>query len=578
MKTAYSRSLLNTLLIASVVCMAGCEPTHIFSGRINAKTLGQGNVEIPLAEEARSVAAIDQFGQGDLSGAVVQDMISFWAEKDLPAWDIHGAKVDAPRILMAKLIKGVDVEQVNDYLLNVANKPWSESGSTWLLRNGGDYDFTEVPLTAILYKFGNQPELLYPETKRHLLNNLLAESGDQVRPHVPGTFNLVPDTENHILMTEGSRYLKNQWLRTREGLTDPLYDNQKNGVEEFLVDFLDELNDAGLFEFNSIPYSGYTLTALMNLEAFAEPPVSLKARKLLDATMFRYALGSLDMRRAVPFRRQPERAGTTSIEIDDESIMSRMWVIMDDPEFNILPITDRQHQAFYAAVMPYRIPDETLALIKEKESAYFVQLGRGPKASPEIFSGGPGYLLSAGGVSRGSYSMIVSRPITLMLSDKTTDYMDCFRIPGHGTYEDWNNTGVFRDFSVSNSPVVIPAWAKPVASFAGWRIYHLENTLTVAVFNDESDREFGIMVMFPGYQSTPEALAKSLSEANPDQARLLTRFVWPMGDVITYDVNSPKDKWVISSFNGQALDRDFDSWPDINSMFKSDVQEELASR
>ena len=133
MKTAYSRSLLNTLLIASVACMAGCEPTHIFSGRINAKTLEQGNVEIPLAEEARSVAAIDQFGQGDLSGAVVQDMISFWAEKDLPAWDIHGAKVDAPRILMAKLIKGVDVEQVNDYLLNVANKPWSESGSTWLL-------------------------------------------------------------------------------------------------------------------------------------------------------------------------------------------------------------------------------------------------------------------------------------------------------------------------------------------------------------------------------------------------------------------------------------------------------------
>ena len=41
------------------------------------------------------------------------------------------------------------------------------------------------------------------------------------------------DSENHILMTEGSRYLKNQWLK-KHGNDDPKFDNEINGVGEKL--------------------------------------------------------------------------------------------------------------------------------------------------------------------------------------------------------------------------------------------------------------------------------------------------------------------------------------------------------
>ena len=467
-----------------LACLTGCQGLpYLFDGRLNAVILEPGNVEVPSGAEGRPVALIDEYGSGDLAVLAIRDIIDEWAEKELPTWDKDGAKVNAPRILLAKLVKGIDIDEVNDYLLNEATEAWSESGSTWVLRKEGDYDFTEVPLTAILYKFGDRSDILDPETKDHLLHTLLIESGDEVRFYVPGSFDIVPETENHILMTEGSRYLKNQWLRDYEWVTDPIYDNETNGVEDFLYDFIDELIGAGLFEFNSMPYSGYTITALLNLEAFASERLSTKARELLDTIMYKFALGSLDMRRCVPFRRQPEKAGTTTFEEDDPSILARVWANIDEPGFDILPIESRLHQAFLASVMPYRMPNETMALIKTKDFPYFVQLGRGPLASPDIFSVGSGYLLSAGGVSREATSDIVARPTTLILSDDETDYTNCFHIPGNGDYTTWNNTGVYRNFACGNAPVVVPAKADLPACDGDWCVYELEGLL-IGVYSE----------------------------------------------------------------------------------------------
>jgi hypothetical protein len=549
-----------------LTCLSGCQglPYYIFSGRLLAVILEPGNVDVPLGAEGRAVASIEEFGYGDLAVPAIQDIINEWAEKDLPAWDKDGAKVTAPRILLARLVKGIDIDEANDYLRNEATEAWSESGSTWPLRPQGDYDFTEVPLTAILYKFGDKPDILYPETKDHLLHTLLIESGNVVRFHVPGSLNIVPETENHILMTEGSRYLKNQWLRHYEGETDPIYDNETNGVEDFLYDYIDELIGAGLFEFNSMPYSGYTITALLNLEGFASERLSAKARELLDTIMYKFAVGSLDMRRCVPFRRQPEKAGTTTFEEDDASILARVWANIDEPGFDILPIASRLHQAFLASVMPYRMPDKTMALIKTKDSPYFVQLGRGPLASPEIFSVGSGYLLSAGGVSREATSNIVARPTTLILSDDETDYTNCFHIPGSGDYTTWNNTGVYRNFACGNAPVVVPAEASPAACDGGWCVYELESLL-IAVYSDSATEQLGLLVLFPEYAGAASQLATDLAAANPNDEDLVETFVWPDGNTISYDPNAPKGTWAIQSYNSSELDREYDTWPRINS-------------
>jgi len=219
LKTTLINNFRCASLLLILACLTGCAglPYYIMDSRLMAVILEPGNVEVPFGEEGRAVASIEEFGYGDLAVPAIQDIINIWADKELPTWDKDGAKVNAPRILLARLIKGVDIEEVNDYLLNEATEAWSESGSTWFLRPEGDYDFTEVPLTAILYKFGDRPDILYPETKEHLLHTLLIESGDVVRYYVPGSMDIVPDTENHLLMTEGSRYLKNQWLRDFEG-------------------------------------------------------------------------------------------------------------------------------------------------------------------------------------------------------------------------------------------------------------------------------------------------------------------------------------------------------------------------
>lgn len=256
-------------------------------------------------------------------------------------WRLPGV----PRIVLGKLTVGKDVDDVNTYLR--AATPWAGIGSTWGLRPNGDYDFSLPPLTAILYLFGDRPDLLYPETPDHLLGVLLNQEGEGFRVTVPGSLHLVQETENHILMTEGSRYLKNQWLR-EHGSAEPHYDNRLNGLESRLVSSIGELELAGPYEFNSNPYAEYALMDLTN---------------------------------------HPHNA------------MMRVWADLGADRVEI-PVENNTHQALYAAFMPYRLTAEHLAVPLPVNRRYYVRIGRGPEASPEIYSAGNGYLHSAGGTGR----------------------------------------------------------------------------------------------------------------------------------------------------------------------------------
>ena len=68
-------------------------------------------------------------------------------------------------------------------------------------------------------------------------------------------------------------------------------------------------------------------------------------------------------------------------------------------------------------LLSYQLPDQIVDWVKNKPLQYFIQMGHGAKASPEIYSGGPGFLISAGGVYQGKRSLIVARPITLLIGD-----------------------------------------------------------------------------------------------------------------------------------------------------------------
>ena len=487
-----------------------------------------------------------------------QAILQQWSKSDLPDWETYG-KCTAPRVLLAKLAANVDVEAANQYLC--AATPWSGAGSDWTFHHG-DYDFSLVTLTTLLYMFGHQPDRLYPETQQHLLNVLLNQDGGVPLVTAPRTFGLILDTENHHLMTEGSRYLKNQWLAangSENQRADPRYNNQKNGLEAWLIAHLEEMLHEGVYEFNSRPYVGYTLQALLNLEAYPESSqIRMLARHLLDIVNLQYALGSLDLRRYPPFRRQYKQEHNTKTQSDSHTAYMRIWTGGENHRPG--PYDDF---ALLAELLPYRLPADVQTWTLTKPAPYFARYGRGASACPELYSGGPGYLLSAGGANRGWRSRIIARPITLMTSDGATDAEQCFQIPGRGHWRRWNNTGVYRRFAVADAPVSIPEHRKPVAEAAGWQLFKEPETSSLLIATYSGIR-LGIIALFPETEETPEALLASLQQQNPDAEALRGRFTWPDGNVLEYDPDAPKGTWIMKSENGVALDRNYDAWPQLD--------------
>jgi hypothetical protein len=93
---------------------------------------------------------------------------------------------------------------------------------------------------------------------------------------------LLEETENHILMSETSRYLKNQLITSSEdqGYTDKApheyddneYNNQESGFNDWIRHHLKGFMASGFNEYNSNTYSGYSISALSNLYDFAQDP------------------------------------------------------------------------------------------------------------------------------------------------------------------------------------------------------------------------------------------------------------------------------------------------------------------
>jgi hypothetical protein len=508
--------------------------------------LAPGNIEVP---HVRTIVWKKQ-------SAFADSIYNLWAGKSLTDWKTDG-KTDYPRVLLAKLLTRSDLGETNKVIKNLV--PRGVSGSKWALNKKGDYDFTLTVLTTILYFFGDNPEILYPDTKDHLLNVLLIENGSKFRNTAPRTLGLVLETENHILMTEGSRYLKNRW-EALHGNKDAFYDNVQNGMEDKILAFLSEMKTDGLYEFNSNPYIGYTISALLNFEAFASEKIKTEARNVLDYMNWCYALGSYRLNHYPPMRRRYEKAGIQEFANDYQTVFMKSWLSYS-PDLNYIPnIGIGDAHALIGACMPYRPADKVIDLLFNKGDGYFVLLGHGPVSCPEIYSAGKHHLLSAGGVNRGKRSLIVPRPITLFLDDNSANLPETFHLSGPGTdYMRWNNTGVYKNFACAAGPVNVPPGIIPLEKDDNWSVFSMKDSVSLVAY---STGNFGLIAIFEDRKSS--GLLNELMKANPDQEQLKTHFQFPGDRKIIYDVYSPKNKWVIISDNEKLLDRDFDKWPLIN--------------
>jgi len=488
-------------------------------------------------------------------------IIHYWADQPILNKGLGGKGI-APRLLLAKLWVKRGIPEVNKAICEL--KAWGVSGSSWALNKSGDYDFTLSILIDILWYFGDQPDLLYPESKNYLLNVLLTEDGNKFRYTAPRTLGLVMETENHILMTEGSRYLKNRWIM-QHGNRDSRYDNLQNGMEKKLFDFMEVMRTNGLYEFNSIPYIGYTITALLNLEAFGSDKLSAEARRVLDLMNWSYALGTYRLRHYPPMRRRYEKSVIQELNTDYQTVFMKSWL-------SFAPIGDYDRNlgggevhALMGALMPYRPADKVVEMIFSKGNGYFVKLGHGSDGSPEIYSAYENSLLSAGGVNRGERSLIVARPITLFRDDRAVTLAETFHLAGPGSnFMKWNNTGVYKNFACAAGPVAVPSTSVSKASNGIWAIYPGIDRSVIAV---HSEAALGLLVLFKDIDAV--SLLEQLNKANPDISRLKSEFNFPDGRKLTYDVGAPKNKWVMISDNGIPLDRDFDKWPLMDGNLKN---------
>lgn len=483
----------------------------------------------------------------------------FWAKKPIPDLNTDGKTID-PRIFLGKLLTKCELSEVNNAILKLL--PWGISGSTWALNKNGDYDFSLVVYTTILWFWGDSPEILFPDTKNHLLNVLLTEEGNKFCNTIPRSLGLIKETENHVLMTEDSRYLKNRWIMLH-GNKEVIYDNEKNGMEGKMLDLLEEMKKSGLYEFNSNPYIGYTITALLNLEAFASEKVKPAARYVLDYLNWCYALGSYQLKHYPPMRRRYEKAHLQELTTDYHSVFMESWLSYSPDARYKTNISHGEGHALIGACMPYRPADKVVEMIFNKGNGYFVKLGHGPASCPEIYSAGKHFLLSAGGANQGKRSLIIVRPITLLLNDSVDNLSGTFHLAGPGTdFMKWNNTGVSKNFACAAGPVMVPPNLKPISKNNNWSLYSVKDSICVAVY---STGNLGLMAVFEGRGDT--GLLNAIVSVNPDPQKLNNQFQFPEGRKITYDVNAKKNRWVIISEEGRLLDRIFRRWPLIDGDF-----------
>jgi hypothetical protein len=96
---------------------------------------------------------------------------------------------------------------------------------------------------------------------------------------------------------------------------------------------------------------------------------------------------------------------------------------------------------------------------------------------------------------------------------------------------------------------------KVLKSSGNWKIFLITEGIYLATFSKE---ELGLMVIVRS--NSVENILEDILRKNSDEKKLSTYFNHPNGNIIEYDLNSPKDQWVIKSVNKISTNRNFSEW------------------
>jgi hypothetical protein len=248
----------------------------------------------------------------------------------------------------------------------------------------------------------------------------------------------IPETENHLFMINTSRYLTNQLILAKISDRDEIenYERHQNAIKKWLLDRLQDITEHDFIEYNARPYQRYSLYALLNLYDFAtDDDLQAAAQSVLDYAFAKFAAGSTQGRRLAPFRRLMEVIPQDYVSTGTSALRRQfdMFGGADHPVAAMLLFTGQtqqlpDHQAsidsvgemMYEASSSYR-PDFVILDLATMQATYDERIHHD---GIEIYSHGPGFLVSAGGIQTTyAYKPVlgINIPIPKDLTERDTD-------------------------------------------------------------------------------------------------------------------------------------------------------------
>ena len=389
--------------------------------------------------------------------------------------------------MLSRMVQKTDLDAVSENLLREDFHPWNSgtdiaiAGS--ICKRTGDYDFVLMGLIKMAYLDERAGQtLLSPAARFKLRHELLSEKGN--KHHIRFALRNCPpikikDSENHILMTEISRYLTNQLLFKENG--EAQYDNEKNGFNKFLLNHLSEFLRKDFDELNSRPYQAFTLIALGNLYSYAEnEQVKTLSQMLLDYLSAKSAIQSKGLRRYTPFRRQLKHRANENL-LTGDTAMAWFGHQTGNAQFFVMDKSIRinDYAYFMGALDDYRIPDFILELFYETKNPLFQKI---KARDVEIYFSSPSFTLSAGGRHRKVFGYFTREndvwavPTTIIPRSYGMNMSELFYIQGPDNFNKRVNLCVAPNFACGvnlHVPKNIPAECK--TEHGPWTFYDLQN-------------------------------------------------------------------------------------------------------
>lgn len=533
-----------------------------------------------------------------------KQIIKYFANQELGTSfkiDTH-RRFNVPAI--AKAYLGIDGEKISKIILSKDFKPFAKSGTNYtaipgICQRKGDYDFALHHLVRLAFLHQRKNTLSLKAYEKLLFTMLTAKGNKHYKYFSMGLCGILKDTENHILMTETSRYLTNELLakyyKDNKLKLPNEFNNNINGFHNWMLEYLHELFVNYFNEYNSRPYQGYAVMPLLNLYSFSTNKKVKKASKMiLDLLSTIFATQSNKGRRSVPFRRQIVYEPLDSIIPGDGEIVRHALLSGELSFYNgskeSKVINYGTQFMVVSAISDYIIPDFILDLIiKNNHNSFFQILNH---QTPELYFNSPSFLVSGGGIHINRLDGATkqndgwARPTSLIPTDDNNHTLSSwFRFLGNKKRLRRKNTCVYKNFACGldfKEPSNISQSCK--IKQGSWTFYNFDRQgcnlnygFHLAVYSKKCDSwkckkrssNFGFWEVREKSEISFSNFMKKIMVNNSNfYSKKVNTYIMTDGTKVKFNIMPFFNKtWEVISINNKKVLRNFNKW----KLFDGDI-------